>query len=120
MDAEAPKSSSSNGEVQAEAKSFKPSRGRVLTATAASGAAQNQPSGKALPQLILPTPLSPQEHMAKALTIDITSVLLALSHEPGSMTAAYNCLSAHETVIKRRTEALSELKMLGKVSFSTF
>ena len=127
MDAEAPNKKRKNedaeaserksSEANAPAVGFAPSRGRFLAATAAAGVALSQPSGKALPQLIVPPPASPQEHTAKAISLGVTGVLLALSQAPESVTAAYNSLSSHEVVVKRRAEALGELKTLSCMFF---
>ena len=101
------------GNIPAAADTFTPSRGRDLKGMMFAGAAQNQPSGRALPSLILGEWHSPEDHVRAASHINPFAELIntALSPEIKN-TVRFNATKPDETN-QRRVNALSIFQKLA-------
>lgn len=72
-------------------KDFAPSKGRSLSALAATAVAGSQPSGRALPSLLIGTPTTAAEHVRAAREVSPIAPLITVAFP----TAVRNFLSAH-------------------------
>ena len=102
--------SSTKTEAAAAFGNFAPSRKRTLSGAIMAGASGSQPSGRALPSLISPTPSSPQEHLVAALELDPSAVLLDRAFAGDAKAAMFNCANAPKAVLCRRGKAVAFLR----------
>ena len=104
---------STNVDFSKTAKNFAPSRGRVISGTVYAGAAQNQPTGRALPSLILGTWHSAEDHVRAASHISPYAELIntALTRRIKSTLSA--CATRPGEIKTRRGLALSSSERLA-------
>ena len=95
------------------AEKFIPSRGRDIGGTLYAGAAQSQPTGRALPSLILGTWHSPEDHVRAASHINPYAELIntALTQQVKSTLLA--CATLPDEIKTRRNLALSSFEKLS-------
>ena len=85
---------------------FYPSKNRNITNNAILGAAQNQPSGKALPSLVLGQWGNPADHLRAARLVNPTADLINVALAPNTKLAISDSASDPGKLVNRRTEAL--------------
>ena len=91
---------------------FTPSRGREVSNLLKAGAAQNQPSGRALPSLIMGTWHNADDHVRAASHINPFAELINTSLSQDVKTTLLSCASRPNEIIKRRTDALTHFRKL--------
>ena len=91
-----------------------PSKGRVLESLQIMAAAQEQPSGKALPQLITREISTPEMHMEAAKRIDPFKIALENALPQQFKHSAYMCTWEQKYVIQQRLWVVSQLKDVSK------
>ena len=85
-----------------------------MTATAATGATQIQPSGKALPSLITGSPPDREAHLTAARNVNPTATLLSVTLTPAMKEICNETVFLPQAVITKRKSALETLTAVSK------
>ena len=88
--------------------------GRLLDRVTRAGAAQDQPSGRALPALIAAGDRSKQEHMVRALCVNPSAMLLDAALPARVKLAAGRCACGPASVISRRNKAIGGIREISE------
>ena len=92
---------------------FHPSRNRSVLATAATGASQIQPTGRALPTLVAGGPSTVDIHIAAASAINPTTALLTTTLSEQCREIINETLRLPDAVIPKRASAFSTLQAVS-------
>ena len=92
---------------------FTPSRGRDISGTVYAGAAQNQPTGRALPSLILGTWHSAEDHVRAASHINPYAELINTSLTQRVKSTLLACATRPDDTKTRRGVALASFEQLS-------
>ena len=92
---------------------FFPSKHRDVLQNALFGAAQNQPSGRALPSLILGEWSTPAEHLKAAKLVNPTADLINAALDQRSKLIILNCAQKPDRVVEKRRAALDAFNRIA-------
>ena len=92
-----------------------PSRGREIDGLFAMAAAQSQPSGAALPSLIVGSPLSASQHFEAAASVRPFTLLLDRAVSPAVKDALARCARHPSMMVNHRKAALDAFTELSEV-----